>query len=78
MPIYEFRCSNCGHKFETLCRMGETGSGLECPHCGSRSLSRLVSAFRVMGGGSAGGAGGGNGSSGGCAGCSSRSCSTCR
>lgn len=76
MPIYEFRCSNCGRKFETLCRMGETGEGLECPHCGSRTLSRLVSAFRVAGG--SGGTGDGNGSGGGCAGCSSRSCSTCR
>ncbi|MEW6546707.1 MAG: zinc ribbon domain-containing protein [Bacillota bacterium] len=73
VPIYEFKCSACGHKFETLCRVGETEGGLECPRCGAKSLTRLVSAFRV-----GGGSGGGNGSGSGCSGCSSRSCSTCR
>ncbi len=33
MPIYEFRCRKCRHKFETLASMNEDGSGLNCPEC---------------------------------------------
>ncbi|HHY96384.1 MAG TPA: zinc ribbon domain-containing protein [Firmicutes bacterium] len=74
MPVYEFRCRACGHKFEILCRMGETGAGLECPQCGAKAPTRLISAFRTI---SSGGNGGGSSGSS-CAGCTSHSCSTCR
>ena len=44
MPIYEFRCAKCLKIFEELVRMGSTGDGLACPHCGAREISKLVSA----------------------------------
>jgi putative FmdB family regulatory protein len=44
MPIYEYRCTACGHKFERLVRRGDTP---ECPSCQSRDLERLLSHVAV-------------------------------
>ncbi|MBN1636541.1 MAG: zinc ribbon domain-containing protein [Deltaproteobacteria bacterium] len=43
MPLYEFRCEQCGSISEFLAKMGETGDGLICPHCGSSSLVKKMS-----------------------------------
>lgn len=44
MPIYEFRCKQCGQKFEQ--RLPNTDvSGVQCPQCGSAEVSRLISLF---------------------------------
>jgi putative FmdB family regulatory protein len=40
MPIYEYRCRDCGKEFEVLVR-GE--NPISCPHCRSRALERLLS-----------------------------------
>lgn len=52
MPIYEYRCSNCGHELETLQKISDDPLK-ECPACGQESLQKLVSAasFRLKGGG---------------------------
>ena len=45
MPIYEFECRSCGHRFEELVgsHVGvETGDVL-CPECGSAEPERLLS-----------------------------------
>src|SRR3954469_638087 len=34
MPIYEYRCQDCGNRFERLQRLGQGGEGLSCPECG--------------------------------------------
>ncbi|MEW6080547.1 MAG: zinc ribbon domain-containing protein [Bacillota bacterium] len=65
MPIYEFKCSSCGEKFERLCRMGEDSPG-PCPGCGSDASKKVLSLF--AGKGSKGSA---------CSGCSSSKCSSC-
>ncbi len=52
MPIYEFRCDDCGHVLEALRRIGEGSRGLECPACGSKALSQLLSSFATSGSGS--------------------------
>ena len=44
MPIYEFSCSACSHRFERLVRTGDVP---ECPSCGSPRLERIVSLFAV-------------------------------
>jgi putative FmdB family regulatory protein len=52
MPIYEYRCTACGHKLESLQKF--TDSPLkDCPACGKGSLSKLVSAagFQLKGSG---------------------------
>ncbi|MFX8809342.1 zinc ribbon domain-containing protein, partial [Acinetobacter baumannii] len=45
MPVYEFRCSNCGKKFETLIGMTAEADKTDCPHCGSKDARRLISRF---------------------------------
>jgi putative FmdB family regulatory protein len=49
MPIYEYRCEACEHRFETLVRGAETPV---CPTCGSATLARELSTFAVSTGGS--------------------------
>ncbi len=49
MPIYEFKCRDCGKTMETICRMGEDGSNLACPHCGGKNLQKLLSRFSAPG-----------------------------
>ncbi|MGC9324162.1 MAG: FmdB family zinc ribbon protein [Desulfomonilia bacterium] len=43
MPIYEFFCTSCSQVSEMLCPVGESGKGLVCPQCGSRSLTKRMS-----------------------------------
>ena len=47
MPIYEYRCADCGRTFEALVRGKRVVS---CPDCGSSSLEKLLSAATVLSG----------------------------
>ena len=49
MPIYEYKCEKCGHKFDVFQRIGEDGSNLECPICGEPKPDKLFSAFASAG-----------------------------
>jgi putative FmdB family regulatory protein len=42
MPIYEYRCEDCGTKFEKLVRGGVEA---ECPSCGQKRLKQELSTF---------------------------------
>ena len=52
VPIFEFRCQDCGKKFSDLVGMTADSSGgdeqpsAKCPHCGSERTSKLVSRFQ--------------------------------
>ena len=51
MPIYVFRCDNCGEEFERLQKMSDPDPDV-CPHCGKRrTVHRQVTApsFRLAG-----------------------------
>jgi putative FmdB family regulatory protein len=52
MPIYEYRCANCGHELEKLQKISDPPL-VDCPACGQAALQKLVSAagFRLKGGG---------------------------
>ena len=52
MPIYEYRCDNCGHEFDTLQKVSEDAL-TDCPECKKPALVKKVSAagFRLKGGG---------------------------
>ena len=52
MPIYEYACGTCEHRFETIQRAGEEPLK-DCPACGESALKKLLSApvFRLKGGG---------------------------
>ncbi len=52
MPIYEYRCTACGHELETIQKMSDAPL-IECPACGKPALRKLISAagFRLKGSG---------------------------
>ena len=52
MPIYEYRCAECGHEMEKLQKISDAPL-TDCPACGKPALQKLVSAagFRLKGGG---------------------------
>lgn len=46
MPIYEYRCENCGHTFEQRERLDEHAAHqARCPKCGSEHLAHVFSSF---------------------------------
>ena len=48
MPIYEFRCSECGKRFELLFMGAREASRVECTQCKSQNVERLISRVRVI------------------------------
>ena len=52
MPIYEYACRSCEHRFETIQRASEDAL-VDCPSCGEAELKKLLSApnFRLKGSG---------------------------
>ncbi|MGB0997855.1 MAG: FmdB family zinc ribbon protein [Pseudomonadales bacterium] len=52
MPIYEYRCANCGHEVEVLQKVSEAPL-TKCPACATDNLKKRISAagFRLKGGG---------------------------
>ncbi|HFC97058.1 MAG TPA: zinc ribbon domain-containing protein [Thermosulfurimonas dismutans] len=52
MPIYEFRCDDCGERFEKLCLSSRDEQETRCPRCGSPRVRREFSTFACsLGGG---------------------------
>lgn len=72
MPIYEFRCNECGTEFEELV----FGSAAEvvCKKCQSNNIEKLMSAVSFKSSGGFTSASGGSG----CSSCAGKSCSTCK
>jgi putative FmdB family regulatory protein len=70
MPIYEFHCDKCGKDSELLVRSSDWKNS-ECPHCGSKKLSKKFSTFASAGGAAPAGkpSRGGHGCGGGACGC---------
>jgi putative FmdB family regulatory protein len=50
MPIFEYRCESCGHKFEAIL-LGDQSP--ECPKCHTEKLEKQLSTFAVSKGGAA-------------------------
>jgi putative FmdB family regulatory protein len=75
MPIYEYKCLDCGLRFDALRSMKDADSVIACKACQSEQTTRKVSVFYANSGGrvvAGGGCGGG-----GCGGCTGGSCSSC-
>jgi len=51
MPIYEYTCSACQHRFSVLQRMGEGNEHLVCEKCGTPKPVKQFSTFAAGGGG---------------------------
>lgn len=47
MPIYEYKCNDCGAKFEVLVFSSE--KKVHCEKCGSENSERLFSGFATSG-----------------------------
>jgi putative FmdB family regulatory protein len=45
MPIYEYRCEECGHLSEALRAMAAADEPLACEACGSARTGRVHSVF---------------------------------
>jgi putative FmdB family regulatory protein len=58
MPLYEYRCKECGEEFEELMR-SQDAQNPPCPACGSPATEKKMSLF----GGSVHGTGSGGGCS---------------
>jgi putative FmdB family regulatory protein len=54
MPIYEYRCDDCGTKFEKLVRRAAETAELTCPECGQPHLSQELSRFAAHSAGAKG------------------------
>jgi putative FmdB family regulatory protein len=46
VPIYDFRCRECGIVSEIL--LHQSGESACCPECGSRDMERLISASYIV------------------------------
>lgn len=44
MPLYEYQCRSCDHRFELLVR---ESTKFECPACASAELDKQLSVFAV-------------------------------
>lgn len=85
MPIYEFKCRECGEEFEEIV-LGADDT-VTCPKCKSTAAEQLMSRCCYKSAGDAPASGGedsapkpqyrGIGSGSGCAGCSGGNCSSC-
>ena len=45
MPIYEYQCRECDHRFEILQRMGKGSQKLACPNCDRKTHDKQFSIF---------------------------------
>jgi putative FmdB family regulatory protein len=80
MPIYEYVCTDCGTRFDTLRSMRDADLPIPCKQCDGEHAIRVISVCYSQTAGRAfasAGTSAGNGG-GGCVGCSGGSCSGCR
>jgi putative FmdB family regulatory protein len=52
MPVYEYECTGCGHRFEEWQKISDKPVRV-CPKCNARKVERLISqtSFQLKGGG---------------------------
>jgi putative FmdB family regulatory protein len=49
MPVYEYRCEQCGEGFEVFVRSPSQQADSTCPNCGSERVKKAISLFGVGG-----------------------------
>jgi putative FmdB family regulatory protein len=54
MPLYEYRCPDCGQTFDKIVRFSEADKIPICPNCGENNAQKLISASAVIGTSSSG------------------------
>lgn len=64
MPMYDFRCKKCGHRFTVITGMSERHKVM-CPECGTGEVEQIITGCTILSGsgcsvpGSSGNSGGG-------------------
>jgi putative FmdB family regulatory protein len=48
MPIYLYKCKDCGHEFEEMRIIAERNEETECPECQSKTPERVVAGNQTM------------------------------
>jgi putative FmdB family regulatory protein len=48
MPIYDYKCQECGEVVELLMSVPGDSEIPVCPHCGSHNMEKLVSAPSLL------------------------------
>jgi len=52
MPIYEYRCTHCGHITEMICDIKKKPKWVECEECKERAIAVISNtSFRLKGSG---------------------------
>lgn len=76
MPVYEYQCAACAHRFEALRPMSQADAPVACPRCAAPDARKLISVFAAISrdGSSSRLVAGSND---GCAACSGGNCTTC-
>ena len=47
MPMYEYECAACGHRFERIRKFSDPPID-ECPNCGERKVQKLLSSPAIQ------------------------------
>lgn len=47
MPLYKYRCNECGNTFKVLQRNGKKEEEPECPVCGAKESERVISSVGI-------------------------------
>ena len=47
MPLYEYECSACGHRFERIQKFSDPPVEA-CPNCGKKSIQKLMSSPAIQ------------------------------
>ena len=48
MPIYDYRCKECGTEFEKMVRLSEADRSPLCPQCGSQDTRKQITTFASL------------------------------
>lgn len=49
MPMYDFRCKKCGHKFTVITGINDRDK-VTCPECRTREVEQLITGCSVLSG----------------------------
>jgi putative FmdB family regulatory protein len=49
VPIYEYQCSKCDHRFEMIHDASDRDLKIICPQCGDSKAQRVISLFSCGG-----------------------------
>ena len=47
MPLYEYECTACGHRFERIQKFSDAPADT-CPKCGKKSVQKLLSSPAIQ------------------------------